>query len=172
MPALDDDARCRARGVADLSRDRRRAGALQEVQVSRGRVWADVCQVSIGRGGMERQNITLRRRDDAGHALRSSSEHAAFEEMVMAQGLGDADRQAPRDEKGDRGPGAPAGRDHTAYGLTALSSAGPGTSQRHDNRSGSNAIGENSSSTKPWKDVPRGPMDEVSSHVRLDLSFV
>src|SRR5664279_4428613 len=38
MPALDDDARCRARGVADLSRDRRRAGALQEVQVSRGHV--------------------------------------------------------------------------------------------------------------------------------------
>jgi transposase len=31
------------------------------VFVSRGRVWADVCQVSIGRGGMERQNITLRR---------------------------------------------------------------------------------------------------------------
>jgi hypothetical protein len=26
--------------------------------------------------------------------------------------LGDADRQAPRDEEGDRGPGAPAGRDH------------------------------------------------------------
>jgi hypothetical protein len=24
--------------------------------------------------------------------------------MVMAQGLGDADRQAPRDEEGDRGP--------------------------------------------------------------------
>ena len=36
------------------------------------------------------------------HALRSSAEHAAFEEMVLAQGLGDADRQAPRDEKGDR----------------------------------------------------------------------
>ena len=25
--------------------------------------------------------------------------------MVLAQSLGDADRQAPRDEKGDRGPG-------------------------------------------------------------------
>ena len=73
------------------------------------------CQVSIGRGGLERQNITLRRRDDAGHALRSSSEHAAFEEMVLAQGLGDADRQAPRDEEGDRGAGAPAGRDHAPH---------------------------------------------------------
>ena len=48
---------------------------------------------------LERENITLRRRDDAGHALRSGSEHAAFEEMVLAQGLGDADRQAPRDKK-------------------------------------------------------------------------
>jgi hypothetical protein len=29
--------------------------------------------------------------------------------------------------------------------------------------------GENSSSTKRWNNVPRGTMDEVSSHVRLDL---
>src|SRR6266851_4921421 len=32
---------------------------------------------------------------------RTSSKHAAFEDMVLAQGLGDADRQVPRDEKGD-----------------------------------------------------------------------
>src|SRR6266404_3373643 len=32
-----------------------------------------------------------------------------------------------------------------------------------------NAIGEHSNSTKPWKDVPRGTMDEVSSHVCLVL---
>jgi hypothetical protein len=38
---------------------------------------------------------------------RGSHSHVAFEEMVVAQGLGDADRQAPRDEKGDRGAGAP-----------------------------------------------------------------
>ena len=37
------------------------------------------------------------------------------EEMVLAQGLGDVDRQAPRDEKGDRGPGTPAGRDHAPH---------------------------------------------------------
>jgi len=30
------------------------------------------------------------------------TEHAAFEEVVLAQSLGDADRQAPWDEKGDR----------------------------------------------------------------------
>ena len=36
-------------------------------------------------------------------------------------------------------------------------------------RSGSNGLGGNSSSTKRWNNVPRGTMDEVSSHVRLDL---
>jgi hypothetical protein len=61
VPALDDGPGRWPGGVADLSCHRRRTGPLQEVQVSRGRVWADVCQVSIGRGGMERQNITLRR---------------------------------------------------------------------------------------------------------------
>jgi transposase len=45
----------------------------------------------------------------------SSSEHAAFEEMVLAQGVGRADRPAPRDEEGDRGPGSPAGRDHAPH---------------------------------------------------------
>ncbi len=34
---------------------------------------------------------------------------------------------------------------------------------------GSILIGGNSSSTERWNDVPRGTMDEVSSHVRLDL---
>ena len=38
-------------------------------------------------------------------------------------------------------------------------------------RSGSNPVGENSRSTQQWKDVPRGTMDEVSSHVRLNLPF-
>jgi hypothetical protein len=34
------------------------------------------------------------------------------------------------------------------------------------------AIGEHSSSTERWNDVPRGTMDEASSHVRLDLSSI
>ena len=53
----------------------------------------------------------------------------------------------------------------------APSSVGPGRKpwQPHENRSGSNPIGENSRSTEQWKDVPRGTMDEVSSHVCLDL---
>src|SRR6266571_1259383 len=59
----------------------------------------------------------------------------------------------------------------TASGLTAPSSAGPGNQprQQHEDCAGSNLIQGNSSSTKRWNDVPRGTMDEVSSHVRLDL---
>src|SRR6266568_5387534 len=92
--------------------------------------------------------------------------------MVLAQSLGDADRQAPRDEKGDRGPGTPVGCDQcTAYGLTAPSSAGPENrpQQQHENRAASNPIEGHSSSTGRWNDVPRGTMDEVRSYFRLDL---
>ena len=49
-------------GVADLSRHRRRARSLPQVQVRRGSVRADVRQVSIGRDRSERQNIPLRTR--------------------------------------------------------------------------------------------------------------
>jgi transposase len=34
----------------------------------------------------------------------------AFDEVVLAQGLGHEDRQAPRHEEGDRGAGAPVAR--------------------------------------------------------------
>ena len=44
--------------------------------------------------------------------------------------------------------------------------------QQHENRERSDPIGGHSSSTLRWKDVPRGTMDEVSSHVRLDLPSV
>jgi len=61
-------------------------------------------------------NITMRRRDDAGDALRSRPDHAAgHNKVVLAQGLGDADRQAPRDEEGNRGVGTPARRDHAPH---------------------------------------------------------
>src|SRR5258707_4482044 len=63
-----------------------------------------------------RRHLKVWGRDDAGDALRSSPDHAgAFSKVVMAQGLGDEDRQAPRDEKGDRGAGAPLGRDHAPH---------------------------------------------------------
>src|SRR6202050_3045030 len=49
---------------------------------------------------------------DAGDALRSGPGHAdPHQQVVVAEGLGDADRQAPRDKKGDRGSGTPVGRD-------------------------------------------------------------
>jgi hypothetical protein len=61
LTAPDDHPRCRPRCGVDLSRHRRRARSLPKIQGSRSRVWADVRQVSIGRGRSERQNITLRR---------------------------------------------------------------------------------------------------------------
>ena len=115
VPAPDDDPRRGPGGVADLSSHRRRARSVPQVQVRRGGVWADLRQVSIGRSRLGRQNIALRRRDDAGDALGGSSEHDAFEEMVLAQGLGDEDRQASRHEEGDRSAGPPAGCDHAPY---------------------------------------------------------
>jgi hypothetical protein len=69
-----------------------------------------------------RQNIALQRRDDADDALRSSSGHDAFQEMVMVQGLGHADRQTPWDEEGDRGAGTPTGCDRQIEGLESASS--------------------------------------------------
>ena len=70
----------------------------------------------MGRDRLGWQNIVLWRRDDAGDALRGGPHHAgALNEMVLAQGLGGADRQAPRDEKGNRSPGPSASRDHAPY---------------------------------------------------------
>src|SRR5262249_23953422 len=85
---------CRSRSRADLSRHRRWAGPLPELQGGRGGVWTDARQVSIRAERPNRRDITVRRRDDADDALRSGSEHAgAFSEMVLAQGLGNEDRQ-------------------------------------------------------------------------------
>jgi hypothetical protein len=109
-------SRCRSRGGADLPGHRRRAGSLQELQGGRGGVWTDTIQVSVRRERANRRHIAVRRRDDADDALRSRTGHAgAVDEMVMAQGLGDADRQAPRNEEGDRRTGTPAGRNHAPH---------------------------------------------------------
>ena len=67
----------------------------------------------INRTGVD---IKVRGRDDAGDALRSGPEHAgALNEMVLAQGLGDADCQAPRHEEGNRRAGASLGRHHAPH---------------------------------------------------------
>jgi len=58
----------------------------------------------------------VRNDDDADDALRSSPGHAdPHQQVVLAQGLGDEDRQAPRDEEGNRRAGASAGRDHAPH---------------------------------------------------------
>ena len=49
----------------DLSRHRRRARSLPKIQGSRGGIWIDTCQVSVGRDRPNRRNITAWRRDDA-----------------------------------------------------------------------------------------------------------
>src|SRR5262249_7038261 len=54
MSALDDATWRWPRGVADLSRHRRCARSLPQIQGSRSRVWPDVLQVSIGRDRSER----------------------------------------------------------------------------------------------------------------------
>jgi transposase len=92
------------------------ARSLSELQGGWSGVWADTLSLSVRRERSSRRNITMWRRDDAGDALRSGPHHAgALNEMVLAQGLGHADRQAPRDEKGDRGAGTPIGRDHAPH---------------------------------------------------------
>ena len=61
----------------------------------------------------------------------------------------------------------------TAYGLMAPSSGGPRSQpwQQHETRSGSNPIGEKLEIHPAVERCPRGTMDEVSSHVRLNLPF-
>src|ERR1700740_19750 len=51
----------------------------------------------------------------------------------------------------------------------ALNSAGPEKPQWHESDVEPITTGGNSSSTQRWNGVPRGTMDEVSSHVCLDL---
>ena len=79
-----------------------------------GAVFGLTCaKYQSGESRANRRDIAMRRRDDADHALRGGPEHAVpFDKMVLAQSLGDENCQAPRDEEGDRGFGAPAGRDH------------------------------------------------------------
>jgi hypothetical protein len=48
----------------------------------------------------------------------------------------------------------------------------PQQQQQHKNRAASTPIEGHSGSTERWNDVPGGTMDEVSSHVRLDLPSI
>ena len=89
--------------VYHLQRIGLEAGPLSQWLFSALAEWSAANDPGFRRDQPNRRDIPVRRRDDAGHALRSSASRAgAFGEMVLAQGLGDADRQARRDEKGHR----------------------------------------------------------------------
>ena len=47
--------------------------------------------------------------------LYEAAQSMMHSKKFLAQGVGHADRQAPRDEKGDRGLGTPARRDHASH---------------------------------------------------------
>ena len=117
LAIVRDDEVCRrlmtVPGVGPVVRHHRRARSLPKIQGRRRGFWPDVLQVSIGRDQPNWRDLAVWRRHDAHDALRGGPEHAGtFDKMVLAQGLGDADCQASRDEKGDRGLSASAGRDH------------------------------------------------------------
>jgi len=57
-------------------------------------------------------------------------------------------------------------------GLMAVSSAGPETLQPREQFAKPIEVGGNLNSTQWRNGIPRGTMDEVSSHVRLDLPIV
>src|SRR5262249_18677655 len=44
-----------------------------------------------------------------------SSDPSSFDKMVLAHGVGDEDRQEPRDEKGNRSAGGSVGRHHASH---------------------------------------------------------
>ena len=58
-------------------------------------------EMAVFRRAIERGSFAAAAEDPVG----------AFDEMVLAQGLGDEDRQAPRHEKGDRSARTSVGRD-------------------------------------------------------------
>ena len=80
-----------------------------------------------------------------------------------SQGLGDKDCQAPRDEEGNRCPGASVGRDHASH-LGRWHRIPMDQGGRRSVRTVRDQI-----RYQRWNDVPRGTMDEVSSYGRLNL---
>ena len=60
--ALENDLRGTLRNFGlkvGMVGHRRHSGSLPQIQVRRGGVWSDMRQVSIGGGGLGRQNIAL-----------------------------------------------------------------------------------------------------------------
>ena len=67
-------------------------------------------------GEINRTGAISRCGDDMMRVMLYEAAHAgAYYQVVMAQGLGHEDRQAPWDEEGDRGAGASVGGDHAPH---------------------------------------------------------
>ena len=155
MPAADDDpgvgpvAALTFRATVDVPARFRNSRAV-------GAVLGSTIQASIRRAQSNRRDIEVRRRDDAGDALRSRPDHAGpLSEMVLAQGLGDADRQAPRHEEGVALARRLAVIMHRIW-VEAPSSAGADNRLRQHDNATSNPIGENPSSTTRWHESLTG----------------
>jgi transposase len=73
VSASDDGARCRPRGGVDLSRHRRCAGPLQELQGGRCGIWTDALQASIRRERANGSDIAMRRRPDGAMLYEAAS---------------------------------------------------------------------------------------------------
>jgi hypothetical protein len=75
--------------------------------------WRHLCEaLAAGKGVYsELKNLVVWAKTNAGQGSFYRSQH----ELILVFKSGHGDRQAPRDEKGDRGLGAPAGRDHAPH---------------------------------------------------------
>ena len=85
-----------ARGYADLSRHRRCACSVPKIQVGQRGIWTGVFQVSIRRDRLERQRYHAAEMKKQWTMLYRGGPGRAdpHQQVVVAQGLGDADRQA------------------------------------------------------------------------------
>ena len=136
-----------------------------------GRVSADLLQVTARRDRLARQHLELWRQMMRSLRLRSSTSMVPSARWSWLEALGLTPRRAPQHRKGDREALA------RRLAVIITSHIGCGTEVRLDPRTsrrngmktaGSKPIGESSSSTEQWKDIPRGTWSG-DRMIRLDL---
>ena len=59
--------------------------------------------------------VRCRKRSHVPIATKALQQTASLFDHLVGAGMGDEDRQAPRDEESDRGAGAPAGSDYAPH---------------------------------------------------------
>jgi transposase len=112
----DDHSRRRTGDGAGVPGHNRHSRALCQLQGGRRHPRADTDPASVGREQPDRQGLAVRRRHIAQPALRRRAEHACLRhKMVLVEGVGRADRQTTRHQKGHRCPGAPARGGHAPH---------------------------------------------------------